>query len=81
MALTISEASAVCAVLKAVVRDDSPRLPLEGDVTERLTDALRLLDEKASRALQVSRIVPADELEAAARELVQRWADAVGGDV
>ena len=75
--MTITEATATSLLLKAATRQP---LGFEKDPDPAtLADALRLLDEKASKALQVSRIVPDADLEAAGRELAQRWADSLAG--
>lgn len=70
MALTIGEASAVATILRVVVGDTSVGV-------ESLQEAFHTLNERAAKALQLSRIVmDGHGLDAAAHRLTQHNEDA-----
>lgn len=74
MAMTIGEASAVATVLQVITLDERARQ--NPPTPERLADDLRYLDQRAGKPLQVAWVVRADDLDAVARELLQRLEDA-----
>jgi len=76
MAMTIGEASAVATLLRAVTGETNGQ-----DIdTDRLAKAMHDLNERAAKAMQLSRIVHTSHaIDVAADQLAQRYADSLGG--
>lgn len=67
---TITEAHHIAVLLHALA-DHDHSVPTEGYLAESIT----YLDERAAKALQLQRIIPAAQVEPLAREIAQRAAD------
>lgn len=72
--MNIGEAGDVATVLHAITTGRTHLGPIEADT---LAEALHRLNERAGKALQLARIADTSDLEVAARQIVQRAADAV----
>jgi hypothetical protein len=70
--VNIGEASDVATILQAITYGGDHAGPFDA---ERIELAMERLNQRAAKALQLTVIVPMDDVEIAARELAQRAAD------